>query len=250
MLFLGFLAAYKQETFRGSTESVKVFETHYATPWALFAVAGVAALLTFLVGAGKHYVAAITALSVVAALITIFQFAGIDVGSASNGTGGILLLVFTIVGALVSILWLLIETEMIKTAPAPEGQAAGLQAGGAHAAVQTPATPAAGYGDQGSSTGGYAQSTSSAATSYGQQAPPYGDASASTYGSGAAPSLGDASASSYGSGAATYGQSGAAEGDATTYTPLPDATPSASGDGSETTVFGASETPEEPKKDS
>lgn len=251
MLFLGFLPGYKAESFRGESQTVKVFETHYATAWGLFAVAGVAALLTFLVGAGKQYVAAVASLSVVAALITIFQFATADVGpAASNGTGGILLLVFTIIGAIVAIAWLLVEVEVVKTAPAPAGVTSGAHAAPAQSAAAPGASaPATGPSSAATPAAGYGQSSSgSSASAYGAPAPAYGDASASTYGSGAAPSLGDASASSYGTGAATYGQSAAGEADATSYNPLPGSSPA--GDGSETTIFGTPETPENPTKDS
>lgn len=265
MLFCGFLAGYKVDS-QYVDISYKVFESPFATPYTVFAAAGIAALLTLLVGATKQYVAGITALTVVAALVTIFQFA---TSHGDNGAGAILLLVFSVLGALASVFWLLVEVGTVKTAPAPGTAAAPAAAAPATAGYsygEQSAAPAATtgstYGEQSPSAGygGYSGGASTPSTaafgesaaspSYGESASPsygssaassYGESSAPSYGSSAAPSYGESAAPSYGSygSAPSYGDSASA-GEATTYTPLPNA--GAAGDGSETTAFHLSET--------
>ncbi|WP_454162248.1 DUF5336 domain-containing protein [Gordonia iterans] len=240
MLFCGFLAGYKVDG-EYISRSVKLFETGFVAPYSLFVVAGVLALLTLLAGAGKQVVAGITALSLVAAIVTIFQFATND----GNGVGAILLMVFSILGTLAAAVWLLVECGQIKTAPAGAAASADSAAATSAAATSAASTSAAGaagysYGDHGAS--GQAPS--------GQA--PYGQSS----GAHAAPSYGDSS-SSYGSGAtgSSYGATPSyqppANADATTFASSPAApeAPSGSetsvlgggGDGSETTVFGTAD---------
>ncbi|MFT3715964.1 MAG: DUF5336 domain-containing protein [Gordonia sp. (in: high G+C Gram-positive bacteria)] len=164
--FLGFLKVGSGGEYGYSAE---LFFTQLATPWALLSVAGVAAALSFVVGRNKHYAAAITALTIVSALNTIFMFATADGGL---GTPGILLLVFSIIAALLALFWLLIENGNVKTAPAvatagatTDSQAAvgayGQQAvdayGQAAPQVSAPAAPAYGQGYGQTSYGSYGQ---------------------------------------------------------------------------------------------
>lgn len=221
-LFCGFLGAYKGETYRGGTESINIFSTGFTTPWALFSVAGVAALLTLVVGAGKHYTAAIASLSIVAALVTIFQFAASDAYSgADKAAGAIILLITTILGAIAAVLWLLVAAEQIKTAPAPVAGA-------------VPVAPA-----------GY---TAPAAPSYETPAAPSYEAPSYEAPSYEAPSY-EAQPASYGGSEAvtSYTPTHSASESETTYTPLPDAGDSGADSGSATTVFGTP-TSEDDKK--
>jgi len=204
MLFLGFLAGYK-----GGDESVKLFETFFALPWALFAVAGVAAALTFIVGAGKQFVAGITALTVTSALISIFQFAtkGLYDG-ADKGAGAIILLIFTILGAIAAVLWLLIEAGFVQVAPAAAAPAA-------EAAAASGAAPAAEQSAGYDYSAAYGQQASTGSSPAASPAGDYGQASTgSAYGQayGQSASTGSASTgSAYGqqaSAGSAYGQTG------------------------------------------
>ncbi|MFT4088240.1 MAG: DUF5336 domain-containing protein [Gordonia sp. (in: high G+C Gram-positive bacteria)] len=171
MLFLGFLAGSKTTLYYGfgerQTVSVKLFQTTFVGPWLLLALAGVLALLTFLLGHAKWVTGAIAALSVVSALSTVFIFATAD----NTGIGSILLLVFSILALLASVFWLLIEGGQLKVAPvAATPAAAATAAPAASAQAAAPGQPAAsqGYGydaasyqtpsvTTGEQSGGYSQ---------------------------------------------------------------------------------------------
>ncbi|AVL99737.1 hypothetical protein C6V83_05065 [Gordonia iterans] len=244
MLFCGFLAGYKVDG-EYISRSVKLFETGFVAPYSLFVVAGVLGLLTLLAGAGKQVVAGITALSLVAAIVTIFQFATND----GNGVGAILLMVFSILGTLAAAVWLLVECGQIKTAPAGAAASADSAAATSAAATSAASTSAAGaagysYGDQGASGQAPSGQAPSGQAPSGQA--PYGQSS----GAHAAPSYGDSS-SSYGSGAtgSSYGATPSyqppADADATTFASSPSGSETSvlggGGDGSETTVFGTAD---------
>ncbi|MGB3699103.1 MAG: DUF5336 domain-containing protein [Gordonia sp. (in: high G+C Gram-positive bacteria)] len=190
-LFCGFVDAYKAD---GGNSAFQVFNSTFSTPYSLVSLAGVLALLTFLVGATKHYVALITGLATVGVLITIFQFATTEPfvefldsfgkelggGTISKAAGAIILLVTSVLVFVAAVLWLLVESGKVKieSAESPATPAA--------TAAQAPAAPAAD-----ASSYGYG--------AYGQQAPPttaYGQQSQAAY----QPSAG------YGQPAAQYGQ--------------------------------------------
>ncbi|WP_026918762.1 DUF5336 domain-containing protein [Gordonia shandongensis] len=183
MLFLGFLAGYKM-SFRGSSDSVKLFETAYSAPYIVFAAAGFVALTSLLLGSAKWVASIVFSLTAVATFVTIFQFATLD--GMDNGVGAILLLVFTILALIAAIVWLLVEGGQLTVAPPAAGTPA--------AAAAAPSTDAAAYGygsygqqDQaqsgagtyqpGTYQAGTYQAGSYQATQYGQQqtpAPSYG----------------------------------------------------------------------------
>lgn len=111
-LFLGFLGA---ADVKGSSDGPKLFESQFVAPYLLVVVAGLLALTTLLGGASKETVAIIASLNVVAVFVTIFQFASMD-GDA--GGGAIVLLIFSILLALVSVFWLVVAAGFVKVAPA------------------------------------------------------------------------------------------------------------------------------------
>ncbi|MFZ2509914.1 MAG: DUF5336 domain-containing protein [Gordonia sp. (in: high G+C Gram-positive bacteria)] len=223
-LFGGFLAGYKGGNEYVGTITVKLFATAFATPWALVAVAGVAALLTLLVGSSKHYAAAVASLSVVAGFATIFQFASTD---AETGAGAIVLLITSILSAIVAVGWVLVESEQIKVAPAPVAGVTSAGLGG-YAAPVAPSYGGSAY--EAPATPSY-EAPSYAAPSY--ETPSYEAPATPSYG---------------GSEAATsYTPSHSASESATTYTPLPDTGDSAVDAGSATTVFGTPTSDDEKK---
>ncbi|MBM7367429.1 DUF5336 domain-containing protein [Gordonia hydrophobica] len=180
-LFLGFLSA---GTFSGSGTSKdieigKLYETAYALPWGLLAVAGLLAATTFLVGHSKGVVAALTALTGVGALATVFV---ISTGSgkgglgaydsseikSSAGVGAIILLIFAILSFIAAIFWLLIESGQVKVAGATAADASAAQA-----VAPAVDTSAYGYGQQAQQSASYGQqapTTYQAGQSYGQPA--------------------------------------------------------------------------------
>lgn len=170
-LFCGFIAGFKATGAYGASYSAKLFETEFATPYGLLAVAGVLALVTFLLGTEKWVAGVVFALSTVAAFVTVFQFATAD---ADKGAGAIILLITSILAFLAAIVWLLIESGQIKTVPA---DAAAVQA----QAAAAPATDASAYG--------YGQQAAAQPTAYGQQAQQTYQAGAA-YGQPAAPTYG------------------------------------------------------------
>lgn len=156
MLFLGFLAGAKAEGYR-TTVTAKVFETNFVGPYVLLAVAGVLALVTFLLGREKWVAGGVFALTTVSALVTIFQFSTVEY---DKGVGAILLLIFSILAFLASVVWLLIEGGQIKTAPAVAATP-----GAADASAQQYS-----YGQQAQQPAAYGQSDPAAQSPYGQPA--------------------------------------------------------------------------------
>lgn len=122
-LFCGFLAGAKYDGAYLSTSS-KLFESAFVGPYVLLAVAGLIALVTFVLGTEKWAVGSVFALS---ALVTIFQFATAD---ADNGAGAIVLLITSILSAIAAVVWLLVEGGQIKTAPADATAAAAASSAG------------------------------------------------------------------------------------------------------------------------
>ncbi|ALG83853.1 DUF5336 domain-containing protein [Gordonia phthalatica] len=165
----------------------KLFITAFATPWALLAVAGVIAAITFLLAAEKWVVGVITSLTAVSALSTIFLFFDADGIKA----GAIILLITSILALIASVLWLLIETDKIKTAPAVAAAAPAAAASaygyGQQAQAQQPQQAQQSYGQPS------AQPTYQAGSAYGQPAAQgYGQPDSSP--SNPAPAAGDAGA--------------------------------------------------------
>ncbi|KXT56507.1 hypothetical protein Y710_13575 [Gordonia sp. QH-12] len=197
-LFCGFVAGFKETGPYGAQYSAKLFETEFATPYGLIAVAGVLALVTFLLGTEKWVAGVVFALSTVGALITVFQFATADAG---KGAGAIILLITSILAFLAAVVWLLIEAGQIKTAAADASAAVAAPAAAHAAPAADPAAssyghgygqqaqqqaaqqPAAGYGQQAQASyqPGSSYGQPSATPSYGQSdTPPASDAGATT----------------------------------------------------------------------
>ena len=198
-LFCGFVGAIGVPDGYSGT-APKLYESFYVGPYVLIAVAGVVALTTFILGVEKWVVGSVFALTVVGALVTIFQF---STAEGDKGTGGIILLITSILAAIAAIAWLLVEGGQIKLAD-PVAAPAGVDAS-QYAAQQQQAAAAPGvdygygYGQQyqqqaqaaqvqpgqaqaGQAQAGQAQPGQYAQTQYGQSAHAQqpGDSSATT----------------------------------------------------------------------
>jgi hypothetical protein len=146
---------------------------------ALLAVGGLLALTTLLPKPGNKVSATVAALSVVGALLVLFQFitkgnlalsafASIGDGDASldAGIGFILLIVFGVIQAAVAVAWLLVESGIIKTAAATAASTdTGAQSSGQHSGATSAAEPSTSYGQ----SGGYGSSTAYGQSSSAQQ---------------------------------------------------------------------------------
>lgn len=174
VLFSGFLAAAQAYDFE-----VQLFQTQYNAPYALVAVAGVLSLISLIPGVKVAAAPIVASLTVTAFLITLFQFLSVD----DNASGAIVLLIFSLLSAVLAVVWLLVEANVIKVAPA----------------VAAPA----------SATGPIATATSATDASAGQQTAGQGQ--------------GDAQASAYGSGQSQYGQQSSATYDPSAYSQAPGA---------------------------
>ncbi|AZZ83197.1 DUF5336 domain-containing protein [Gordonia alkanivorans] len=172
VLFSGFLAAARAYDF-----SVELFQTPFNAPYALVAVAGVLALISLIPGVKVAAAPIVAALTIPAFLITLFLFLSVD----NNASGAIVLLIFSLLSALLAIVWLLVEADVVKVAPAL-------------------AAPS-------SATGPITAATSGTEASAGQQAAGQGQAH------------GDAQATAYGagSGQSQYGQQSSANYDPSAY---------------------------------
>ncbi|MFE0749436.1 DUF5336 domain-containing protein [Gordonia sp. NPDC058843] len=173
VLFSGFLSAAETYDF-----ALKLFQTQYNAPYTLMSVAGILALISLIPGIKVPAAPIVASLSITAFLITLFQFLNID----DNGAGAIVLLIFTLLSAVLAVVWLLIDAGVIKVAPAV----------GAATAAVTPGSSAASQSDTGAQqqTGGYgdaqttAYGTGSAQAQYGQQSSANYDPSAYSQSSG------------------------------------------------------------------
>ncbi|GAC01611.1 hypothetical protein GONAM_30_00200 [Gordonia namibiensis NBRC 108229] len=174
VLFSGFLAAARAYDF-----SVELFQTPFNAPYALVAVAGVLALISLIPGVKVAAAPIVAALTIPAFLITLFLFLSVD----NNASGAIVLLIFSLLSALLAIVWLLVEADVVKVAPAL-------------------AAPS-------SATGPITAATSGTDASAGQQGAGHGDAQASAYGAGS------------GSGQSQYGQQSSANYDPSAYSQAP-----------------------------
>lgn len=137
-LFLGFLGVASIETpdwvhdipaeYRGeytSQDSPKIFESWAVMPYVLLALVGLLALATLVIGTSKQLVSLIASLGIAAMLVTIFQFASFETGDEiSYGAGFIVLLIFSILIALVSIFWWIVAAGFVKVASTPQAPAA------------------------------------------------------------------------------------------------------------------------------
>ncbi|MGW6032924.1 DUF5336 domain-containing protein [Gordonia terrae] len=181
VLFSGFLSAAETYDF-----ALKLFQTQYNAPYTLISVAGILALISLIPGIKVPAAPIVASLAITSFLITLFQFLNID----DNGAGAIVLLIFTLLSAVLAVVWLLTDAGVIKVAPAV-GDATAAVAPGSSAATQSDTgahQQTGGYGDAQTTAYG----TGSAQAQYGQQA-------SANY---------DPSAYSQSSGASTTGQSG------------------------------------------
>ncbi|GAA4641458.1 DUF5336 domain-containing protein [Gordonia humi] len=192
-LFCGFLGAYSApDGYSGAVP--KLFESSYVGPYVLVALAGLIALTTFVLGVEKWVVGSVFAATVVAAFVTIFQFATQDGG---RGVGAIILLITAILSAVAAVVWLLVAGGQVKLADAVADPAAVAQQQAAQqqAAPQAPAVDYGygyGYGQQApaqhtpapqsAAQPAQAQPAQYAQTQYGQpaQQAPAGDSNATT----------------------------------------------------------------------
>ncbi|MGJ0119487.1 DUF5336 domain-containing protein [Williamsia sp. MIQD14] len=213
-LFLGFANGI---SFGDTAGSSTLFQSIIGVPLLVLAGAGLIAgttLLPNITGKVSHIVAP---LSVVAALMALFQIVTLPEG-VSAGIGSILLLVFGLIQAVVAVVLLLVDAKVLKTAPLAGSAGSdndhtadtGRQATTADSAAQTAVTPSAyGYGQStGQSTGsadahtGGSASQTAATPAQGQSAqaqpsqaaqPTYGQSAGTTEsGAGASATGGDA----------------------------------------------------------
>ncbi|MGU3292403.1 DUF5336 domain-containing protein [Williamsia sp. M5A3_1d] len=158
-LFLGFANGI---SFGDTAGSSTLFQSIIGVPLLVLAGAGLIAgttLLPNITGKVSHVVAP---LSVVAALMALFQIVTLPEG-VSAGIGAILLLVFGLIQAVVAVVLLLVDAKVLKTAPLQGSTGSdtdrtadtGRQSATADSAAQTAVTPSAyGYGQStGQSTG-------------------------------------------------------------------------------------------------
>lgn len=180
VLFSGFLSAAETYDF-----ALKLFQTQYNAPYTLISVAGILALISLIPGIKVPAAPIVASLAITSFLITLFQFLNID----DNGAGAIVLLIFTLLSAVLAVVWLLVDAGVIKVAPAVGSATAAVAPGSSAAQSDTGAhQQTGGYGDAQTTAYG----TGSAQAQYGQQ-------SSANY---------DPSAYSQSSGASTAGQSG------------------------------------------
>ncbi|MCZ4578859.1 DUF5336 domain-containing protein [Gordonia amicalis] len=160
VLFSGFLAAAKAYDFE-----VQLFQTQYNAPYALVAVAGVLSLIWLIPGVKVAAAPIVASLTVTAFLITLFQFLNVD----DNASGAIVLLIFSLLSAILAIVWLLIEAAVIKVAPAvgAPSSATGPISTAASTADASASQPAAGQGQGDAQSAAYG--TGSGQAQYGQQ---------------------------------------------------------------------------------
>ncbi|MFT4395931.1 DUF5336 domain-containing protein [Gordonia lacunae] len=204
VLFSGFLSAAETYDF-----ALKLFQTQYNAPYTLISVAGILALISLIPGIKVPAAPIVASLAITSFLITLFQFLNID----DNGAGAIVLLIFTLLSAVLAVVWLLTDAGVIKVAPAV-GDATAAVTPGSSAATQSDAgahQQTSGYGDAQTTAYG----TGSAQAQYGQQASANYDPSAYSQSSGASATgqsgysggTTDSSASAAGS-ASGHGESG------------------------------------------
>ncbi|MGO3327703.1 DUF5336 domain-containing protein [Gordonia sp. (in: high G+C Gram-positive bacteria)] len=141
-LFCGFLDAVGvPDGYSGSAP--RLYESFYVGPYILIAAAGVVALTTFILGVEKWVVGSVFALTVVSALVTIFQF---STAEGDKGVGGIILLITSILSAIAAVVWLLVEGGQVKLASAEATQSVPVDASQYAAQQQAAAAPAVDYG--------------------------------------------------------------------------------------------------------
>ncbi|OUC76624.1 DUF5336 domain-containing protein [Gordonia lacunae] len=248
VLFSGFLSAAETYDF-----ALKLFQTQYNAPYTLISVAGILALISLIPGIKVPAAPIVASLAITSFLITLFQFLNID----DNGAGAIVLLIFTLLSAVLAVVWLLTDAGVIKVAPAV-GDATAAVTPGSSAATQSDAgahQQTSGYGDAQTTAYG----TGSAQAQYGQQASANYDPSAysqssgasatgqSGYSGGASDSSASAAGSASGHGESGYGdyrpgQYGSGASGASPATPGASGTDTPAGDHS-TTVFQKPEPP-------
>jgi len=213
-LFIGFAPGLSG----GSGDGNHVYLFVFVAPLLLLAAGGLLALPSLLPKQAR-YAAPVAVLSIVGALVVLFQIIVVPTSSATEysessdiGIGTILLCVFGFIQAALAVAWLLVEAGVIKTGPvAPAGpdtyaqQVAAQQAAAQQAAqsqqygqqAQTYGQAAAGGGYGQTTAVGYGQSSSAPTTATPTAAPPAAQSAqsaATPYSQAAAPIEDDAEA--------------------------------------------------------
>jgi hypothetical protein len=165
--FLGFAPAFDAEGFDVDQNNLFL---RLPTAIALLGAAGLIALTTALLRQNAKLSGIVAALSVIGALVLLFQF--LTKGDIDAGIGFILAIVFAILQAAVAIAWLLTEAGIIKTAGsgAPNASADSASTStGQHLNSSRTGDQSTGYGQAGDQSTGYGQAGGyGAASSYGQ----------------------------------------------------------------------------------
>lgn len=157
VLFLGFAPAAEIGEFTS-----KVFDS-FNGAYIAVAAAGILALTALLPKLEATVAPVVAALSVVGALVIIFQYSTADFSLA---WGALMVLILSIIAAAVAVFWLLVEAKLVKVAPT-----AAVTPSGTTAVVPTPAesvaqaqAPAAAYGD--AAANAYGQASAQQTPSY------------------------------------------------------------------------------------
>lgn len=172
--FLGFASAFDAEGFDVDQNNLFL---RLPTAIALLGAAGLIALTTALLRQNTKLSGIVAALSIIGALVLLFQF--LTKGDIDAGIGFILAIVFAILQAAVAIAWLLTEAGIIKTAGSGASNASADSAStspGQHSNSSLTGDQSAGYGQAGDQSTGYGQAGGQSA-GYGQ-----GYGAASSYG--------------------------------------------------------------------
>jgi hypothetical protein len=165
--FLGFAPAFDAEGFDVDQNNLFL---RLPTAIALLGAAGLIALTTALLRQNAKLSGIVAALSVIGALVLLFQF--FTKGDIDAGIGFILAIVFAVLQAAVAIAWLLTEAGIIKTAGSGASNASADTAStstGQHSNSSLTGDQGTGYGQAGDQSTGYGQAGGyGAASSYGQ----------------------------------------------------------------------------------
>ena len=134
----------------------------FAAPYVAIVVAGLLALTAFLPGGKTPPVGVITALTVTGTIVTLFAIVKKGDLDPGTGAGAIIVLVGGILMSIAAVLWLLVDSGLVKTGPSAPATPAGGTPTAAPAAPTQPGADAAGtpygasYGSYGA--GQYGQS--------------------------------------------------------------------------------------------
>lgn len=137
-LFCGFLPGVRE-----GSASIPVFgaASQFAAPYLAIVVAGLLALTFFLPGDKTPPVAVVTALTLGGTVVALFAMISKGDYAPDTGAGAIILLVVGVLMSIAAVLWLLVDSGLVKTADTATAAPGVSSAPGVPNAPGTPAAP-------------------------------------------------------------------------------------------------------------